>query len=561
MKKVLVIVISFISIISVKAIDINSKSGIVYNLNDDIIIYEKDINDKLPIASLTKIMTAIIVIENTNLDDNVKINYQAFNGLDGYALAGFKAGDKVTIRDLLYGLMLPSGAECGNVLAMTVSDSYDEFVDLMNSKVAELQLENTHFDNVIGMDSNNNYSTSYDLSIILKYALNNEIFKSIFTSTSYTTTNGLKFNRTIDKYGKGMDLSLIKGDKTGHTDEAGYCLASISNIDDIDYLIITLGANNTKDFINDHNNLYNYFKDNYSYRYILNKDKLLISIPVKDAKIKTYDVISNKEIKKYLSNDINLDDIEYDYNGIDIITKKIKTNDKLGTISIKYNNEILDTYDVYLNTDIKYNIHWFKYVLIISLIISYIFIINTSRTFNNIDAIKIFIYGIILCMILYYFFYMLDAYIVLEPIKRYKDRQNKKQIEFWNKTKIDKKSFFNNFNYEVRKYYYSKEDIIDFDVLDYIEFNELIKDNIQYIKVCAEVRLVYYNNGKIKSKYTKEEYLFKKNYNGKLELNNGVNMIKCHNCGSNIDATKGYCSYCHAEIKYLQDWILVSNNK
>lgn len=199
--------------------------------------------------------------------------------------------------------------------------------------------------------------------------------------------------------------------------------------------------------------------------------------------------------------------------------------------------------------------------LIISLIISYLFIINTSRTFNNIDVIKIFIYGIILCMILYYFFYMLDVYIVLEPIKRYKDRQNKKQIEFWNKTKIDKKSFFNNFNYEVRKYYYSKEDIIDFDVLDYIEFNELIKENIQYIKVCAEVRLVYYNNGKIKSKYTKEEFLFMKNYSGKLELNNGVNMIKCHNCGSNIDATKGYCSYCHAEIKYLQDWILVSNNK
>ena len=162
MKKVLVIVISFISIISVKAIDINSKSGIVYNLNDDIIIYEKDINDKLPIASLTKIMTAIIVIENTNLDDNVKINYQAFNGLDGYALAGFKAGDKVTIRDLLYGLMLPSGAECGNALAITVSGSYDEFVDLMNSKVAELQLENTHFDNVIGMDSNNNYSFIFD---------------------------------------------------------------------------------------------------------------------------------------------------------------------------------------------------------------------------------------------------------------------------------------------------------------------------------------------------------------------------------------------------------------
>ena len=210
MKKLFVFVLFCISLISVKAIDINSKSGIMYNLNDDTIIYEKDSNSKLQIASLTKIMTSIIAIENANLDDIVTIKYQAFNGLDGYALAGFKVGDKVTIRDLLYGLMLPSGAECGNMLAITISDSYDDFVKLMNNKVDELKLENTHFDNVIGMDSDNNYSTAYDLSIILKYALNNDIFKEIYTSSSYTTTNGLKLSRTINRLASGADLSLIK---------------------------------------------------------------------------------------------------------------------------------------------------------------------------------------------------------------------------------------------------------------------------------------------------------------------------------------------------------------
>lgn len=194
--------------------------------------------------------------------------------------------------------------------------------------------------------------------------------------------------------------------------------------------------------------------------------------------------------------------------------------------------------------------------LIVSLILSFIFIKITSRTFNVVDISKIFIYGLILSVVLYYFFYILDAYIILEPIKRYKDRQNQKQIDFWNRTKINKKTFFNNLNYEVRKYYYSKKDIIDFDVLDYIEFNDFTKNKTQYIKVLAEVRIVYYNKGKIKSQFTKEEYILRKNPNEKLVLGEGANMIKCHSCGASIDATTKACSYCHTEIKYLQEWIL-----
>lgn len=96
----------------------------------------------------------------------------------------------------------------------------------------------------------------------------------------------------------------------------------------------------------------------------------------------------------------------------------------------------------------------------------------------------------------------------------------------------------------------------DFDVLDYIEFNDFTKEGVQYIGVLAKVRIVYYDMGKVKSKFTKEEYLFKKNPNERLELKDGANMIKCYNCGASIDATKGACSYCHTEIKYLQEWIL-----
>lgn len=389
MKKIIIFIITFIIyLIPVKAIDINSKSAIMYNLNDDTIIYEKNMYDKSSIASLTKIMTAIITLENSNLDDTVVISSKAFNGLEGYALAGFKIGDKVTIRDLLYGLMLPSGAECGNMLSLSVTDSSDDFIKLMNDKVSELNLSNTHFDNVIGKDSTNNYSTAYDLSIILKYALKNDTFREIFTSMNYTASNGLKLSRTIDKYANGMDVSIIKGDKTGHTNSAGYCLSSISSINDIDYLIITLNANNTSDFINDHIGLYNYYSANYSYRNILNKKQFLLSIPIKNGKKKKIDIYSNKEIKKYLLNDINLDDIKYEYDGIDIITKKVKLNDKLGTISIRYNGELLDTYDIYLNEKIEYKMELYLKIIIIIIPILLILIIRKIKKNNKKSIMK-----------------------------------------------------------------------------------------------------------------------------------------------------------------------------
>ena len=195
--------------------------------------------------------------------------------------------------------------------------------------------------------------------------------------------------------------------------------------------------------------------------------------------------------------------------------------------------------------------------LIVSFILSYFFIKVTSRTFNSFDISKIFIYGFILSLVLYYVFYILDAHVVIGPIKRYKEKQNQKQREFWNRTNIDKKAFFNNLNYEVRKFYYGKDNIIDYDVLDYLEFNDYTKDNKLYVTVKAQIRLVTYENGKIKSKIMNDTYTMKKHNNDTLELNSGANMIKCHNCGASISAIDGSCSYCNSEIKYLQEWVLI----
>lgn len=194
--------------------------------------------------------------------------------------------------------------------------------------------------------------------------------------------------------------------------------------------------------------------------------------------------------------------------------------------------------------------------IIISIIISFIFIKLTSRTFNNYDIIKIFIYGIILSLILYYFFYIADAYIILSPIKKYKDKENKKQIEFWQRTKINKKTFFNNLNYEIRKKYYSKENIIDYDILDYTNFKDYEVNGVLYVDVTADLRIVTYENKKLKSKIITQTYTMQQNKNTLLTLGTKENIIRCANCGASIDVTKGKCEYCHSEIKYLQEWIL-----
>ena len=129
-------------------------------------------------------------------------------------------------------------------------------------------------------------------------------------------------------------------------------------------------------------------------------------------------------------------------------------------------------------------------------------------------------------------------------------------MEFWNRTKVDKKTFFNNLNYEVKKYYYSKKDIVDYDILDYIEFREYYKKDTMYVDVQADVRVVRCSGEKVSSQYKLEKFTIKKLNRDLYILEDGANMIKCHNCGASIDVTKGYCLFCKSKINYYQDWIM-----
>jgi len=363
-KKLIFIVIAFlfcINFVYAEEFIVSSDEVILYNMNDDSILYELDSHKRVQIASLTKIMTAIVAIENIDdLDQEVVITNKMFKGLEGYSKAGFKVGNKVSYLELLYGVMLPSGADAVNAIVYSMGE-YDDFIELMNNKALELKLTDTHYDNPIGMDSDENYSSAYDQAILLRYALENEKFYEIFTSREYMIDRyNLKLESTLIKYSNGgvVDVSSILGAKSGFTDGAGLCLASLANLNDVSYLLINLGSDINgprTSAVRDAIEIYDYYDSNYSYKTVIKEGYVFETIKNKFGYEKFYDIYAKSALVMYLKNDIEIEDLEYIYDGVDYINSDNKIGDKLGVISVLYEGELLASYDVFLNDELEYH--------------------------------------------------------------------------------------------------------------------------------------------------------------------------------------------------------------
>lgn len=374
----------FLFIVSINADELNLSSDkyILYNMNDDNVLMEHNSDEKTQIASLTKIMTTIVAIENVkDYNKKITITKEMFNDVAwDVATAGYKVGDKVTYDDLFYGAILPSGADAVNALAYTVFGNYDDFIKKMNEKAKQLGLKNTKFSNPIGLYDENNYSSAKDVSTLLIYALKNTKFKEIFTTKNYTSTNGVKMRSTIESYNSkngNADLNYITGAKTGYIKKAGYCLATTAEIDGIEYLLVTLNAYSTgAPHIKDAVKTYKYYSENYSYKNIVKKDTIVVTLSTKYSKNKEIDIKANKKIKQYLKNDFNSKNIEYKYDGEKYVTPFTKQGTKLGTIEIKYNNKTLDKFDLIYSQKVKFSIFnflWtYKLIIIIFVLLIYI---------------------------------------------------------------------------------------------------------------------------------------------------------------------------------------------
>lgn len=388
----LILILLQINVVYAEEFNITSKSVILYNMNENKVLYELKSNEKLQIASLTKIMTVITAIEhNDDLNKEVVITNDMLKGISEYTQVGFKVGDKPTIKDLLYGSMLPSGADAVNALAISTSGSINKFVELMNEEAKKLKLNDTLFDNPIGMDSENNYSTASDMAKLLIYSLKNKTFKEVFTAREYKIECLNKtVKTTLVSYSRsyGLDVSQITGAKSGFTDGAGLCLASTSTFDDVNYLLITLGAStkSRSNAVRDSLEIYDYYSTNYGYQVFLKKNQKIKNIPIKWGHDKEYSLVANQDVSLYLSNDIRRNRIKYIYDGVEEINYKIKKGDKLGTVKIVYENETLSTYDVYLDKDLKFYhpvLYVTIFVLFIIMIYSFKYVFQAFRYRRN----------------------------------------------------------------------------------------------------------------------------------------------------------------------------------
>ena len=354
--------------------DINSRAAVVIDRNSNTIIYGKNEMIRKKMASTTKIMTATIVIENGNLNDVVEISKKSA-GTGGSRL-GLKTGDKITVRDLLYGLMLCSGNDAAVALSEHIGGSVEDFAKLMNNKAKQLNLQNTNFETPHGLDKENHYTTAYELALLSNYALKNETFAKIVGTKTYTVTiNG--YSKTITNTNELLgNLNGVYGIKTGFTNGANRCLVTACKRENLDIICVVLGAD-TKNFrTQDSIKLIEYaFKNfepvnigeiinteftkwkenNLNNFQIIKGQKQNVSIKYNDIK---YNIIPIKKEQK--------PDIKVDINCTMLLEAPILQNTVIGNISVNINEDCIVNTEIVLDCNInkKSVFDYFKYIFI-----------------------------------------------------------------------------------------------------------------------------------------------------------------------------------------------------
>ena len=348
-------------------------------------MYEKNSNEKKYPASTTKILTAIIAIENCNLSDTISASYNAIMSIpSGYSIAEIKENEVLTVEQLLNVFLIHSANEAGYILAEHISGSISNFADLMNQKALEIGCTDTHFTNPSGIQDENHYSTAHDMALIAQYCMKNETFRQIVCKTSYTleptdkTPEERYFVTTNDllKTSSEYYYPYCIGIKTGYTSKAKNCLISASQKDGLELITVVLGAEFTENGKSARNtdtiNLFNYGFENYKYQEILSKNSVIKNVTVKNATKETKElpIITENSITSLLPNNIDLNSLE----PLISINENIEAPISEGTVigSIKYN---IDGIEYSTNLCAEHSVEKFDLILLIGQISAVIIIL------------------------------------------------------------------------------------------------------------------------------------------------------------------------------------------
>ena len=328
----------------------NSRRYIVYDRISKSMIIGKNEDIKSAMASTTKIMTTIVILEKADLNETVTVSAKA--GGTGGSRLGLKRGDKASVRDLLYGLMLRSGNDAAVALAEHVGGSVKEFAELMNEKAIELGLTNTHFVTPHGLDDANHYTTALELAKLTDYAMNNETFSKIVGTKSitiYINNQPRQINNTNELLGV---LNGVVGVKTGFTNNAGRCLVTETKRNNMDIITIVLGADTKKDRTKDSVNLIEYTYSKYK---MYNIEEKIIEEFNKWKNINEKRILITKgkqsnpklalgAIEKAIIPICDDDKIEYSINALTEVEAPVEQWNVMGTV--KLNGEILESIEI-----------------------------------------------------------------------------------------------------------------------------------------------------------------------------------------------------------------------
>lgn len=328
---------------------INSRRYAIYDRLSGRCIYGKDENKQTAMASTTKIMTAIIVVENCNLNDNVTITAKAA-GTGGSTL-GIKENDKITVNDLLYGLMLRSGNDAAVALAIHTAGSVEEFANMMNEKAKKIGLKNTHFVTPHGLDNAEHYTTAYELAKLTDYALKNKTIAKIVatkSTTIYINEIPRQINNTNELLG---NVEGVYGVKTGFTNNAGRCLVTSVKRGEMDLIVVVLGADTRKDRAKDSMKLIEYaFK---KYRIInveevinkefelwkqINENRIYIDKGTTNVELE----LDNIKIKKLVGED----EPKIEINAVNYLEAPVEKNKRIGTLTVKLGDEVIEEIEI-----------------------------------------------------------------------------------------------------------------------------------------------------------------------------------------------------------------------
>lgn len=330
----------------------NSRRYIVYDRISKSMIIGKNEDVKSAMASTTKIMTTIVILEKADLNEKVTVSAKA--GGTGGSRLGLKRGDKASVRDLLYGLMLRSGNDAAVALAEHVGGSVKGFAELMNEKAIELGLTNTHFVTPHGLDDANHYTTALELAKLTDYAMDNETFAKIVgtkSTTIYINNQSRQINNTNELLGV---LNGVVGVKTGFTNNAGRCLVTETKRNNIDIITIVLGADTKKDRTKDSVNLIEYTFSKYK-MYNLEEQIIKEFNKWKNINEKRILIINGKTsnpklalgaIEKATIPICDNDKIEYSINALTEVEAPVEQWNVMGTLTVKLNGEILENIDI-----------------------------------------------------------------------------------------------------------------------------------------------------------------------------------------------------------------------